>query len=78
MIRDYFMTERANYEAYCAPDNKDSLWENPHGRAYTHFVEDVLTPLMAAKSVRGWHYTRMTDARSSCCASEAFTCRTLR
>lgn len=62
MIRDYFVTERANYEAYCAPDNKDSLRENPYGRAHTHFVEEVLTPLMVARSVRGWHYTRMTDA----------------
>lgn len=62
MIRDYFMTERANYEAYNAPDNKDSLRENPYGRAYGHFVEEVLTPLMAARSIRGWHYTRMTDA----------------
>lgn len=33
MIRDYFMTERANYEAYNAPDNKDSLRVRPRSQA---------------------------------------------
>lgn len=62
MIRDYFATERANYEAYNAPGNRDMLRENPHGHIYNVFVDKVLASLMAARTVRGWHYTRMTDA----------------
>ncbi|CAA2161101.1 hypothetical protein MBRA_06261 [Methylobacterium brachiatum] len=62
MILDYFATERANHEAYCVPGNREMLRENPHGHIYNLFVDKVLTPLMAARTVRGWHYTRMTDA----------------
>jgi hypothetical protein len=62
MVRDYFATESANYDAYCAPGNRDMLRENPHWHIYNVFVDKVLAPLMAARTVRGWHYTRMTDA----------------
>lgn len=61
MLRAYFTAEHANHEAYVAPGNWSPFRENPHGHIYNLFLENVLTPMMRSRRVRGWHYTRMTD-----------------
>ena len=37
---------------------------NPHARAFHGFKEFIIMPMMSARKIRGWHYTRLTDAEA--------------
>jgi hypothetical protein len=59
-ICSYFVTETENFIMYKTSD----LWaphpSNPYAGAYRGFLEDV-DRLMKYRTMRAWHYTRLTD-----------------
>jgi hypothetical protein len=53
--------------------------DNVHAAVF-HALQDAMGEAMQTRSIRAWHYTRMTDAEVALTRAEAFTsrCRTLR
>ena len=64
LIRDYLIRDREIFDAYDnynGPDRPYLRPENPHSNLFQEFRE-WLIPLMENRVIRGFHYTRMTDA----------------
>lgn len=61
LIRDYTTTDRRNFEEREASDRLDAYPENPFASDYMSMKEEVILPLLEARTIRAWHYTRMTD-----------------
>lgn len=64
LIRDYLTTSRRQYLEREASDHTQPYPINPYGSDYVAFT-DGLVPWMEARSIRAWHYTRMTDAEAT-------------
>lgn len=64
LIRDYLTTSRRQYLEREASDHTQPYPTNPHGADYVAFT-DGLVPWMEARSIRAWHYTRLTDAETA-------------
>lgn len=64
LIRDYLLRDREIFETY---DNYYGSGRplfrlgNPHGTPFHAFLESLI-PMMETKVIRGFHYTRITDA----------------
>ncbi len=63
LIRNYLTTSRRQYLEREASDRTQPYPINPYGSDYVAFP-DGLVPWMEARSIRAWHYTRMTDAEA--------------
>lgn len=63
LIRDYLTTSHRQYLEREASDHTQPYPINPYGADYVAFT-DGLVPLMEARSIRAWHYTRITDAEA--------------
>lgn len=61
LIRDYFVTSRRQFLEREASDHTAAYPDNPHASEFYRFTENVMG-LMEARTIRAWHYTRMTDA----------------
>ncbi len=62
-IRGYFDTEHAiflSYDNASGPDRPVMRPNNPHAGAY-YALLDIVDGVMASRSIRAFHYTRMTD-----------------
>lgn len=60
LIRNYLFTARAHYLEREASDHTRPYPLNPFGAEYVDFV-DGLAPIMQKRTIRAWHYTRLTD-----------------
>lgn len=63
LIRTHFETEHANFLSYVdgrGPDCPTLRPENPHAAAYYGLL-DAVGKLMASRTIRAYHYTRLTD-----------------
>ena len=64
LIRDYLIRDREifeTYDNYYGSGRPLSRPENPHSSPFQAFREHLI-PLMETRVIRGFHYTRMTDA----------------
>ena len=61
LIRNYMMTDRRLYLEREASDHTMPYATNPYATNYLEFVEEVGRD-MEARTIRAWHYTRLTDA----------------
>lgn len=60
VICDYMSTEHRNFLERVRSDHRGLYPTNPYAKAYLTFV-DVLSGLMVRRTIRAWHYTRLTD-----------------
>jgi len=60
LIRDYFDTSQRQFAEREASDHRGPHPTNPFGRSYMDFVETIMRD-MESRSIRAWHYTRLTD-----------------
>ena len=60
LLIDYYRTSRTNFLAREASDRRGPPTSNPYAGDYLAFVEDLATD-MAERTIRAWHYTRLTD-----------------
>lgn len=60
LIRDYHDTSHKSYIEREASDHTMAYPENPFGQDYMDLT-DSLGPIMTARTIRAWHYTRLTD-----------------
>jgi hypothetical protein len=63
LIRNYIVTERNNFLEREASDRRGPYPTNPYAASYLRFLEDVGRD-MEARTIRAWHYTRLTDAET--------------
>jgi hypothetical protein len=61
LIRDYIMTDRRLFLEREASDRRLPAPENPFAVDFYRMTERVVMKIMASRTIRGWHYTRMTD-----------------
>jgi hypothetical protein len=59
LIRDYAVTERANFLQLASSDHRLPYQRNPHTQAYGQLVKNIAS-CTKAKAIRAWHYTRLT------------------
>lgn len=62
VLRNYELTNRENYEDQQATDGWVPLKDNPFASDRMHILEQIIMPVMAQRTIRAWHYTRLTDA----------------
>lgn len=60
LIRDYMITSRQQSHEREASDHRMPYPENPHAGEFLALKEHIMR-LMEARTIRAWHYTRMTD-----------------
>jgi hypothetical protein len=60
LIRDYLITSRRQFLEREASDHRGALPTNPFGRRYMNFNEEIGRD-MESRTIRAWHYTRLTD-----------------
>jgi hypothetical protein len=60
LVRNYIATERENLESE-ASGLRPAYRSNPHSESYHRLLED-LDQDMETRTIRAWHYTRLTDA----------------
>lgn len=61
LIRDYMITSRRQSREHEASDHRMPYPDNPHVGEFLALKEHIMR-LMEARTIRAWHYTRMTDA----------------
>jgi hypothetical protein len=61
LIRDYMVTEKRNLLERQASDRMGPCPSNPYAGTYLQLVEDIGRG-MEIRTIRAWHYTRLTDA----------------
>lgn len=64
LIRNYLTTSRRQNLEREASDHTQPYPTNPYDSEYIYFT-DGLVPWMEERSIRAWHYTRMTDAETA-------------
>jgi hypothetical protein len=60
LVRNYIVTDREIFLEREASGLRVPYRTNPHAERYGRFLED-LDPLMKTRTIRAWHYTRLTD-----------------
>lgn len=60
LIRDYFLTSEQQWLEREASDHTMPYQQNPHAGEFIWVTEHIMR-LMEERTVRTWHYTRMTD-----------------
>jgi hypothetical protein len=61
LIQDYMSTNRRQWLEREASDHTGAHPENTFASAFMRVEEYIVTPLVKARTIRAWHYTRMTD-----------------
>lgn len=65
VLRDYELTSRKNYDEQQAAAGWAPLKENPYAADRMHIVERIIMPAMEQRTIRAWHYTRLTDEEAA-------------
>lgn len=60
LIRDYYLTSKRLWLEREASDHTMPYPENPHAGEFIWVTKHIMT-LMEERTIRAWHYTRMTD-----------------
>lgn len=61
VIRDYMLTSRTQWLEREASDHTKPHPDNPYAGEFM-WVQEHIMGLMEARTIRAWHYTRLTDA----------------
>lgn len=61
LIRDYELTSRRQWLEREASDHRSPYPENPFADSFMR-LREAMMPVMERRTIRAWHYTRMTDA----------------
>ena len=61
LIRDYLVTEKRIFLEQEALDHWTPRPSNPHHTSYSSLLEQIIMPILEARTIRAWHYTRLTD-----------------
>ena len=77
LIHSYFTTDRKNFINRQASDRRDPQPTNPYASSFNFFVEHIIMPIMEKRSLRAWHYTRLTDAEVESLQQEGIRLSTL-
>jgi uncharacterized protein YdiU (UPF0061 family) len=59
--RDYALTDKRQFLERESADKWMPHKSNPYAAKRNHFVERVIMPAMEQRTIRAWHYTRLTD-----------------
>jgi hypothetical protein len=65
LLRDYALTEKRQFLERGAATGWVPHVSNPYAAARNYFVEEVVMPAMAQRTIRAWHYTRLTDGETA-------------
>ena len=68
VLRGYMITEKKNFLEYkeCRTvGRRQPLKSNSYASAYQDFVKQIIMPAMEKRTIRAWHYTRLTDAEAA-------------
>jgi hypothetical protein len=60
LVRNYLTTDRRLFEEREASDHRMPHATNPYGYDYQAFVEQVGRDIMQVRTIRAWHYTRLS------------------
>jgi hypothetical protein len=60
-LRNCELTSRKNYEEQQAAEGWVPLKENPYATDRMYIIERIIMPAMEQRTIRAWHYTRLTD-----------------
>ena len=63
LIRDYFLTSRRLWLEREASDHLMPYPQSPYGREFNWVTEHIMG-LMEERTIRSWHYTRLTNAEA--------------
>ena len=63
LIRNYLLTSHRLWEERQASDHTTSLPDNPYAGGIQAVKEHIMR-LMGTRTIRAWHYTRLTDAEA--------------
>lgn len=61
LLRDYVLTDKRQFIERETADKWMPHQSNPFATERNYFVEDVIMPAMEERTMRAWHYTRLTD-----------------
>lgn len=61
LIRDFCLTSRRQWLEREASDHLSPYPDNPHASGLMRLKENILMPLMEDRTIRAWHYTRLTE-----------------
>lgn len=61
LLCNYELTNRKNYEEQQAADGWVPLKVNPYSADRLYAIEHIIMPAMEERTIRAWHYTRLTD-----------------
>ncbi|MCA1869386.1 hypothetical protein HW571_27600 [Agrobacterium genomosp. 3] len=61
MLLNYELADRRNYEERQLADQWVPLKANPYTADRMHLLEHIIMPAMSQRTIRAWHYTRLTD-----------------
>jgi hypothetical protein len=64
VVRHYMVTEKRNFLEYVTAERWQPRQSNSYAPAYQNFVEQIIMPAMENRTIRAWHYTRLTDAEA--------------
>lgn len=62
VLCNYELTSRKNYEEQQAAEGWVPLKDNPYAADRMYVVERIIMPVMEQRTIRAWHYTRLTDS----------------
>lgn len=69
LLLNYELTSRKNFLEQQAAKGWVPLKSNPLALERNYVVEQVIMPAMAQRTIRAWHYTRLTDDEAALLAS---------
>jgi hypothetical protein len=61
LLRDYELTSKSNFREQQAARGWVPLKSNAYAAERNYVVEHVMMPAMEQRTIRAWHYTRLTD-----------------
>lgn len=70
LLCDYELAEKKNFLEKKAANGWVPIKNNPHAAKRNEFVEKVIIPAMEQRTIRAWHYTRLTDDETECLRSD--------
>jgi hypothetical protein len=77
LLRDYARTDERQFLQREAANGWVPTASNPYAAERNCFVEQVVMPAMEQRTIRAWHYTRLTDSETSLLKSEGVYVSTL-
>lgn len=77
LLRDYALTDKRQFLEREVANGWVPAASNPYAAERNCFVEHVVMPAVAQRTIRAWHYTRLTDDETALLKSEGVYVSTL-